>query len=866
MRKNKKLLLTAAVSAALFVGGLSPAFAASIPNTYTENGVTYTHYYYETQGIPFREGLLTIYYNDEIKGYALVVYKDNTYTTVSESETGTYAKGENIIGRYGGETASVSGGENNKALYTAASVSGGWGNTASGDRSSVSGGSGNIASDSNTSVSGGYNNKASNSGASVSGGKNNTAGGPQSSVSGGENNKASGFYSSVSGGKSNTADGESSSVSGGYQNTANNWYSSVSGGMNNTANGANSSVSGGYGNIASGQYSSVSGGDENTASGQNSSVSGGQNNSASGDRSSVSGGYQNTASGICSSAFGGQKSHVKGNYSTGIAGGFTGENAINSLAAGYRSVVTVENGIAIGYQATTNKNGTIAFGHDVGDENGYINYSSAYYNRLVKIADGIDAHDAVTVEQLNKAVASAGGGAAYTAGSDIDISSANAISVKKAGLIASGNTGIVTGGTVYSTTNALNTQITATSQAVESLSDKISTYGKTISSISTSVTNTLSSMKNTQANFVDTSLSNISSDGKDVIKQVVKDVLAANTASTTSSPASAKNANLLKASFVAAPMRAAANLTAGDHVNISGNTISVKADGTVASGNMGLVTGGAVYDAVKDKADKSYVDEGLAKKADISYVDQGLSQKVNVSDFTPVKQQVETNTSDISALKTGKADVDGSNINVGSYTTKLNTGKVEKGNTGLVSGGIVYDSLQTKADVGYVNTMGLALDSEIKGTAQGLHNEIQDMGNRLTKDINRVGAGSAALAALHPQDFNPDDKWDFAVGYGHYKNANASAVGAFYRPNAGTTVSLAATIGNGDPQVSAGVSFKIGMGKNVEKVMVNKDDYDKLNQKVESQAVENQEMKEALVNQNKKIQELEEAVKKLSTK
>ena len=472
------------------------------------------------------------------------------------------------------------------------------------------------------------------------------------------------------------------------------------------------------------------------------------------------------------------------------------------------------------------------------------------------VTAGTASTDAVNKGQLDSAVSTltskiGQGGKTYTAGSDIDISSANAISVKKAGLIASGNTGLVTGGTVYSTTNALNTQITATSQAVESLSDKISTYGKTISSISTSVTNTLSSMKNTQANFVDTSLSNISSDGKDVIKQVVKDVLAANTASTTSSTASAKTANLLKASFVAAPMRAAANLTAGDHVDISGNTISVKAEGTVASGNTGLVTGGTVYDAVKDKADKSYVDEGLARKADISYVDQGLSQKVNVSDFTPVKQQVETNTTDISALKTGKADVDGSNINVGSYTTKLNTGKVEKGNTGLVSGGTVYDSLQTKADVGYVNTMGLALDSEIKGTAQRLHNEIQDMGNRLTRDINRVGAGSAALAALHPQDFNPDDKWNFAVGYGHYKNANASAVGAFYCPNAGTTVSLAATIGNGDPQVSAGVSFKIGMGKNVEKVVITKEKYDKLNQTVESQ--------------NERIEKLEAMVQKFIT-
>ena len=455
------------------------------------------------------------------------------------------------------------------------------------------------------------------------------------------------------------------------------------------------------------------------------------------------------------------------------------------------------------------------------------------------VTAGTASTDAVNKGQLDSAVNTlttkiGQGGKTYTAGSDIDISSANAISVKKAGLIASGNTGLVTGGTVYSTTNALNTQIKTTSQEVAKISDKVSSYGKTITSISSSVTSAISNMKNNQANFVDTSLSNISTDGKDVIKQVVRDVLAANTASTASTTASAK-ANFLKASFMAAPMRAPASLSAGDHVTISGNTISVDADGTVASGDTGLVTGGTVYDAIKDKADKSYVDEGLVKKADISYVDQGLSQKVNVSDFTPVKQQVETNTTDISALKTGKADADGSNINVGSFTTKLNTGKVEKGNTGLVSGGTVYDSLQTKADVGYVNTMGLALDSEIKGTAQGLHNEIQDMSNRLTKDINRVGAGSAALAALHPQDFNPDDKWDFAVGYGHYKNANASAVGAFYRPNAGTTVSLAATVGNGDPQVSAGVSFKIGMGKNVEKVMVNKDDYDKLNRKVASQ-------------------------------
>ena len=594
-------------------------------------------------------------------------------------------------------------------------------------------------------------------------------------------------------------------------------------------------------------------------------------------------GNSNIVSGVSTTVTGNSSLMAKGNFTTptltvadsNVTVGGNASIASGGLKTTGTSKVDVSNGtLTVGSGAVNIAKGGILKAKVLraaatGTETSVIGSSTNIQGTLtvagqVKgVTAGTASTDAVNKGQLDSAVNTlttkiGQGGKTYTAGSDIDISSANAISVKKAGAIASGNTGLVTGGTVYSTTNALNTQIKTTSQEVAKISDKVSSYGKTITSISSSVTSAISNMKNNQANFVDTSLSNISTDGKDVIKQVVRDVLAANTASTASTTASAK-ANLLKASFMAAPMRAPASLSAGDHVTISGNTISVDADGTVASGDTGLVTGGTVYDAIKDKADKSYVDEGLVKKADISYVDQGLSQKVNISDFTLVKQQVETNTTDISALKTGKADADGSNINVGSFTAKLNTGKVEKGNTGLVSGGTVYDSLQTKADVGYVNTMGLALDSEIKGTAQGLHNEIQDMGNRLTKDINRVGAGSAALAALHPQDFNPDDKWDFAVGYGHYKNANASAVGAFYRPNAGTTVSLAATVGNGDPQVSAGVSFKIGMGKNVEKVVITKDKYD-------AQQKENQEMKEALVNQSQEIEALKQAIMEMKSK
>ena len=80
----------------------------------------------------------------------------------------------------------------------------------------------------------------------------------------------------------------------------------------------------------------------------------------------------------------------------------------------------------------------------------------------------------------------------------------------------------------------------------------------------------------------------------------------------------------------------------------------------------------------------------------------------------------------------------------------------------------------------------------------------------LSQDLNKVGAGAAALAALHPEGFDAADKWSFAVGYGHYKNANAGALGAFYKPNFDTTLSIGGTIGNGDSMLNAGFSFKLG--------------------------------------------------------
>jgi len=76
-----------------------------------------------------------------------------------------------------------------------------------------------------------------------------------------------------------------------------------------------------------------------------------------------------------------------------------------------------------------------------------------------------------------------------------------------------------------------------------------------------------------------------------------------------------------------------------------------------------------------------------------------------------------------------------------------------------------------------------------------------------------VGAGAAALASLHPLDFDPDDKWNFSIGFGNYKDANSLALGAFYRPDDNTMFAVGTAVGNGDDMVNASINFKVGNSK-----------------------------------------------------
>ena len=142
-------------------------------------------------------------------------------------------------------------------------------------------------------------------------------------------------------------------------------------------------------------------------------------------------------------------------------------------------------------------------------------------------------------------------------------------------------------------------------------------------------------------------------------------------------------------------------------------------------------------------------------------------------------------------LTVGDVKIDNSGINAGNKKiTNVAAGDISANSTDAVNGGQLWKTNQT------INNIGGA---------------VNELGDRM----DRVGAGAAALAALHPLDFDPDDKWDVAAGYGNYKDAHAVAVGAFYRPNEDTMFSVGGSFGGGENMVNAGVSVKLGQGNHV---------------------------------------------------
>ena len=222
-----------------------------------------------------------------------------------------------------------------------------------------------------------------------------------------------------------------------------------------------------------------------------------------------------------------------------------------------------------------------------------------------------------------------------------------------------------------------------------------------------------------------------------------------------------------------------------------------KPDGTkeeVATLNDGMKYGGDTGAVIKKKLNEQVnvvggiTDETkLTTEDNLGVVSDGNNNlKVRMAKDLKGLNSVTTNT-----LTVGDVKIDNSGINAGNKKiTNVAAGDISANSTDAVNGGQLWKTNQT------INNIGGA---------------VNELGDRM----DRVGAGAAALAALHPLDFDPDDKWDVAAGYGNYKDAHAVSVGAFYRPNEDTMFSVGGSFGGGENMVNAGVSVKLGQGNHV---------------------------------------------------
>lgn len=188
--------------------------------------------------------------------------------------------------------------------------------------------------------------------------------------------------------------------------------------------------------------------------------------------------------------------------------------------------------------------------------------------------------------------------------------------------------------------------------------------------------------------------------------------------------------------------------------------------------------------------------EGVKVGTDVSLNQNGLNVGKDVSVTATAVTAGKTSISDEGVKVGDKTYINDKGLNAnGQNITNVADGKVEKDSKDAINGGQLH---QAKAD--------------INNRIDGVENQVVNNTNRINKlgsRVNKVGAGAAALAALHPMDFDPDDKLTFSAGYGNYGGENAAAIGAYYRPDEKVMFSVAGTVGNGENMVNAGVSFAL---------------------------------------------------------
>ena len=242
----------------------------------------------------------------------------------------------------------------------------------------------------------------------------------------------------------------------------------------------------------------------------------------------------------------------------------------------------------------------------------------------------------------------------------------------------------------------------------------------------------------------------------------------------------------------------------------SSKQISIKgSEGTIKAGQVTINgTAGTVNGLTNKTWDPNHITSGQAATEDQLKVVSGQAGKhSSVTAGSNISVTTGTNANGGTEYKVAVVD-----------TPTFKT--VTTGNTVMSNNGLTIKNgpsiTQTGVDAGGKRITNVAAGkADTDAVNVGQLKQIGGAINKVDNRINRVGAGAAALAALHPLDFDPDDKWDFTLGYGNYKDAHSLALGAFYRPNEDTMISVGGSIGGGENMVNAGLSMKLGQGNHV---------------------------------------------------
>lgn len=519
---------------------------------------------------------------------------------------------------------------------------------------------------------------------------------------------------------------------------------------------------------------------------------------------------------------------------TGIALGMNAHAGYGqNMALGYYASVAdgVRNSTALGYGSQVTQrdiltsdgsDGVISVGRAVGQSG-----EKGLTRRIINVKAGVKGTDAAAVSQLTEL--KAGDHVTITDGAELNDKgqTVKTISAVADGKIAKGDTGLLSGGAVYNEVHVDNDgnyirSGNTVAENLEALDGKVKTNADNIEK------NGLAIEKNSAA--IEKNSAAIATNSKNIEKNGL--AIEKNTAAIATN---SKNIETISTTVEKTAARVETNSK-----NIEKNGLNIeKNTAAIATNSKNIEKNGRDIETLQQtKADISLSNiNGAGKTVINNLAKESIDVKAGSSNVTvatnDVKDGVKTFTVDMAKdisvdsvtakdVKTESLTVD-KEATIGGVTIKdskvtgLADTSIEKGSTSAVNAGTVYNETRVAKDGHYIkaaNTAGAnitALDNQVAANAGNifnLDNRVGELGSR----INKVGAGAAALAALHPLDFDPSDKWDFAAGVGNYRNETAAAVGLFYRPNARSMFNLGWTMGDNRNMVNGGFSIKLGKG------------------------------------------------------